>query len=90
MLQRATDDCAAHGMAPHDPRCDPGHVIDAARQADSDLVDTSRFMDAYAASLRSAIVTGVEVCCSIMDNTESHLKPSRLAAWHRHVRVMGL
>ena len=62
MLQRAAHDCAQRGMAPADARYDPGAVIAAARDVDATLVDTSKFMDAYASSLRSAIINGVEVC----------------------------
>lgn len=72
MLEEAACDCHRMDVEPMDPRFDPAFVINEARKVPPTSVVISTFMDAYCASLQSAIISGVDVCslspqsCSVM------------------------
>jgi hypothetical protein len=61
ILEEAATDCHRLDLEPGNPRFDPAFVIDAARKVPSTSVVTSNFMEAYSASLRAAIINGVNV-----------------------------
>jgi hypothetical protein len=61
ILEEAATDCHRMGCIPFDPRFDPAFVISAACQVSPSAVVRSAFMETYTASLRAAIIAGVEV-----------------------------
>lgn len=61
ILEEAATDCFRTGLEVGNALFDPAYVIDAARSVPPSAVVQSNFMEAYAASLRSAIIQGVEV-----------------------------
>lgn len=61
ILEEAACDCHRMDVEPMEARFDPAFVINEARKVPPTSVVTSTFMDAYCASLRSAIVAGVNV-----------------------------
>ena len=63
ILEEAACDCHRLDVEPMDAHFDPAFVINEARKVPPTSVVTSTFMDAYCASLRSAIIAGVEVRC---------------------------
>ena len=66
ILEEAATDCFRMGLEVGAAQFDPAYVIDAARSVPPSAVVQSNFMEAYAASLRSAIIQGVEVCFSLL------------------------
>lgn len=61
MLEEAACDCHRTDVVPMDARFDPAFVINEARKVPPTSVVSSTFMDAYSASLRTAIINGVDV-----------------------------
>jgi hypothetical protein len=77
MLEEAACDCHRLDAVPMDPRFDPAFVINEARKVPPTSVVTSTFMDAYSASLRTAIINGVDVrftlCMQALRPLRAHL-----------------